>query len=141
MHSMINDLERIGDLYYQMSKTFEDMMELDVALPKEAIVEVSEYLDVILKAIKLMRENMEKINGDVDLEAAIEFENEINATRDKMKERHYRRLEKGVYTSQAGVIFLDFITRLEKIGDHIFNVQEALAGKKLKTHSEMLVGR
>jgi phosphate:Na+ symporter len=37
MHSMINDLERIGDLYYQMSKTFEDMMDLDVALPKEAI--------------------------------------------------------------------------------------------------------
>ncbi len=141
MHSMVNDLERIGDLYYQMSKTFEDMMDLDVALPKEAIVEVSEYLDVILGAIKLMRENMEKVNGDVDLDAAIEFENKINATRDHMKEMHYRRLEQGVYTSQAGVIFLDFITRLEKIGDHIFNVQEALAGKKLKTHSEMLVGR
>ena len=141
MHSIINDLERMGDLYYQMSKTFEDMMELEVALPKDAIMEISEYLDVLLSAIKLMRENMEVSNGDVDLEMAIELENEINATRDMMKERHYRRLEKGIYTSQAGVIFLDFITRLEKIGDHIFNVQEALAGKKLKTHSDMLVGR
>ena len=141
MHSIINDLERMGDLYYQMSKTFEDMMELEVALPKDAIMEISEYLDVLLNAIKLMRENMEVSNGDVDLEMAIELENEINATRDKMKERHYQRLEQGIYTSQAGVIFLDFITRLEKIGDHIFNVQEALAGKKLKTHSDMLVGR
>jgi phosphate:Na+ symporter len=142
MHSMINDLERIGDLYYQMSKTFEDMMELDVALPKEAVMEVSDYLDVILRAIKLMRENMEKSNGTpIDLDAAIELENEINATRDHMKEAHYRRLEQGIYTSQAGVIFLDYITRLEKIGDHIFNIQEALAGRKMKTHSEMLVGR
>jgi phosphate:Na+ symporter len=143
MHSMINDLERVGDLYYQMSKTFEDMMELEVALPKEAVMEVSDYLDIVLKAIKLMRNNMENVNGElnVDLEAAIELENEINATRDKMKDAHYRRLEQGVYTSQAGVIFLDYITRLEKIGDHIFNIQEALAGKKLKTHSEMLVGR
>jgi phosphate:Na+ symporter len=142
MHSMINDLERMGDLYYQMSKTFEDMMELEVALPKEAILEVSDYLDVILRAIKLMRSNMESANGKaVDLESAIELENEINATRDQMKEAHYRRLEQGVYTSQAGVIFLDYITRLEKIGDHIFNVQEELAGKKMKTHSEMLVGR
>lgn len=143
MHSMINDLERIGDLYYQMSKTFEDMMDVEVALPKEAVTEVSDYLDVVLKAIKLMRENMENVNGElnVDLEGAIELENEINATRDKMKDAHYRRLEQGVYTSQAGVIFLDYITRLEKIGDHIFNVQEALAGRKLKTHSEMLVGR
>ncbi len=141
MHSIINDLERVGDLYYQMSKTFEDMMELEVALPKEAVLEVSSYLDVILKAIKLMRDNMRESNGATDLAKAIELENEINATRDQMKEAHYRRLEQGVYTSQAGVIFLDYITRLEKIGDHIFNVQEALAGKKLKTHSEMLVGR
>ncbi|TVR15126.1 MAG: Na/Pi cotransporter family protein [Balneolaceae bacterium] len=141
MHSIINDLERVGDLYYQMSKTFEDMMELDVALPKEAVVEVSDYLDIILKAIKLMRENMTNVNGKVKLQGAIDLENEINNTRDSMKEAHYRRLEQGIYTSQAGVIFLDYITRLEKIGDHIFNVQEALAGKKLKTHSEMLVGR
>jgi phosphate:Na+ symporter len=141
MHSMVNDLERIGDLYYQMSKTFEDMMELEVALPKEAVLEVSDYLDVVLKAIKLMRKNMENENGDVDLNAAIELENKINAVRDEMKEAHYTRLEQGIYTSQAGVIFLDYITRLEKIGDHIFNVQEALAGKKLKQHSDMKVGR
>jgi len=141
MHSMVNDLERIGDLYYQMSKTFEDMMELEVALPKDAVIEVSDYLDVVLKAIKLMRKNMENENGEVDLDAAIDLENKINDVRDEMKEAHYKRLEKGIYTSQAGVIFLDYITRLEKIGDHIFNVQEALAGTKLKQHSDMKVGR
>lgn len=141
MLSIVNDLERVGDLYYQMSKTFEDMMELDVALPKDAVVEVSDYLDVILKAIKLMRSNMEESNGEVYLDAAIKLENEINHIRDQMKEAHYKRLEQGIYTSQAGVIFLDYITRLEKIGDHIFNVQEALAGRKLKQHSNMVVGR
>ncbi len=141
MLSIINDLERVGDLYFQLSKTFENMMKLEVALPKEAILEVSDYLDVILKAIKLMRDNMQKTNGTVDLDAAIVLENRINDVRDQMKEAHYVRLEKGLYTSQAGVVFLDYITRLEKIGDHIFNVEEALAGKKLKTHSEMVVGR
>tara|TARA_R100001143_G_scaffold52289_1_gene47234 strand:- start:9687 stop:11423 length:1737 start_codon:yes stop_codon:yes gene_type:complete len=141
MLSIINDLERVGDLYFQLSKTFENMMKLEVALPKEAIIEVSDYLDVILKAIKLMRENMQKTDGTIDLDGAIVLENRINDVRDQMKEAHYVRLEKGLYTSQAGVVFLDYITRLEKIGDHIFNVQEALAGKKLKTHSEMVVGR
>src|SRR5690625_7505147 len=58
MHSMINDLERMGDIYYQMSKTFEDMMSLEVALPREAVLEVSEFLDLILKAIKHMREKI-----------------------------------------------------------------------------------
>lgn len=138
MHSMINDLERMGDIYYQMSKTFEDMMSLEVALPKEAILEVSDFLDLILKAIKLMRENLSKIEigEEVDLSEAIKMEDKIDRTRTVMKEAHYKRLEQGVYTSQAGVIFLDYITRLEKIGDHIFNVQEELAEKKLKQHSD-----
>lgn len=141
MHSMINDLERMGDIYYQMSKTFEDMMSLEVALPREAVLEVSEFLDLILKAIKHMRQNLHKvqINEPIDLDMAIKLEDEIDGMRDRMKETHYKRLEQGVYTSQAGVIFLDYITRLEKIGDHIFNVQEELAEKKLKRHSAGLV--
>lgn len=141
MLSIINDLERVGDIYYQLSKTFEDMMELEVVLPKEAIKEVENYLDVILEAIKLMRLNMQNVNGSVNLDSAIAMENRINQIRDEMKEAHYLRLEKGIYSTQAGVVFLDFITRLEKIGDHIFNVQESLADKKLKTHSKMVVGR
>lgn len=141
MLSIINDLERVGDIYYQLSKTFEDMMALEVALPREAIEEVAVYLDVILEAIKLMRQNMQNVNGQVDLDSAIMMENRINGIRDEMKETHFLRLQKGVYSTQTGVVFMDFITRLEKIGDHIFNVQESLAGKKLKTHSEMVVGR
>src|SRR5690625_5787026 len=111
MHIMINDLERMGDIYYQMSKTFEDMMSLEVALPREAVLEVSEFLDLILKAIKHMRENLHKvqINEPIDLDMAIKLEDEIDGMRDRMKETHYKRLEQGVYTSQAGVIFLDYI--------------------------------
>jgi len=141
MHSIINDLERVGDLYFQMSKTFEHMNNEGVKLPKEAVKEVGEYLDLVRDAIKQMRKNMELANGNVDLKAAIKLENRINEMRDSMKEIHYKRLEKGTYSAKAGVFFLDFITRLEKIGDHIFNVNESLAGKKLKTHSDMEVGR
>jgi len=98
-------------------------------------------MDIVREAIKLMRHNMENANGEVSLDDAIEMENKINEMRDWMKNAHYQRLEEGVYSSQAGVIFLDYVTRLEKIGDHIFNVQEAVAGKKMKQHSEMIVGR
>lgn len=141
MHSMINDLERMGDLYFQMSKTFEDMGKKGVNLPEEAVDEVAAYLDVILKAIKHMRNNMEMANGHINLEEAVAIENEVNAMRDRLKEEHYRRLEENAYTSQAGVFFIDFVTRLEKIGDHILNVNEALAGRKLKVHSDLKVGR
>ncbi|PWN05887.1 Na/Pi cotransporter family protein [Rhodohalobacter mucosus] len=142
MHSMINDLERIGDLYFQMSKTFQQMERENVRLPDDAMHEVSDYLDLVRSAIKLMRKNMDSSNGEpVNLDKAIKLENKINAARDTMKDAHYARLEQGAYSTKAGVFFLDFVTRLEKIGDHLFNVNEALAGKKLKTHTDLEVGR
>ncbi|PKD42607.1 Na/Pi cotransporter family protein [Rhodohalobacter barkolensis] len=139
MHSMINDLERIGDIYFQMSKTFEQMENENIKLPQEAYDEVISMLDTVREAIKLMRTNMENFGDEIDLNPAIEIEQEINRRRDIMKDAHYKRLEDGVYNSKAGVIYLDYLTRMEKIGDHIFNVNEALAGKKLKIHSDLIL--
>jgi len=137
MHSMINDLERIGDIYFQMSKTFELMENEEIKLPQEAVDEVANMLDLVREAIKIMRNNMEDFGDEIDLNPAIEIEQEINRKRDMMKDAHYKRLEDGVYNSKAGVTYLDYLTRLEKIGDHIF-VNEALAGKKMKIHSDLI---
>jgi len=139
MHSIINDLERVGDIYFQMSKTYETMREQELSLPPEAIKEIEEMLDLVLNCIRLVRENMKSYSGDIDLEKAIEIEKEINEKRDLLKSAHYSRLEKGDYHAKAGVMFLDFLSRLEKIGDHLFNVNEALAGKKIKAAYSKIV--
>ncbi|MEX1010876.1 MAG: Na/Pi cotransporter family protein [Balneolaceae bacterium] len=140
MHSMINDLERIGDIYFQMSKTFEQMQKDDLSLPEDAVKEISVLLDLVHDAIKLVRENLTLTDEEtLNLERAIELENKIDAQRDLLKEAHYKRLESGAYTTKAGVSYLDFLSRLEKIGDHLFNVNEAIAGKKVKSaYSEVV---
>ncbi|MFU8813203.1 MAG: Na/Pi cotransporter family protein [Balneolaceae bacterium] len=132
MHSIINDLERVGDIYYQMSKTFEDMQNEDIKLPKTALDELEKIMNMVHKAIRNVRENIE-LNGEIDLEKSIKIEDRINEIRDELMDEHYKRLEKKSYSAQAGFIYLDFLARLEKIGDHLFNVNEALAGRKVKS--------
>lgn len=132
LHSIANDLERVGDLYYQMSKTFEQMQEEGLELPEGAKEDLYTMMNDVHEGIKLVRENMKQANGSVDLAKAVEIEERIDATRDRLKASHYSRLEEGAYTAKAGMIFMDFLGRLEKIGDHLLNVNEALAGKKLK---------
>ncbi|REL24548.1 Na/Pi cotransporter family protein [Rhodohalobacter sp. SW132] len=133
MHSMINDLERVGDIYFQMSKTFEQMQNEDIKLPKDAAKEIGQMLDLLHNAIRHVRHNLDKTNGEFDLDKAIIIEKEINDMRDKLMDQHYKRLEENAYSNKAGFIYLDYLNRMEKIGDHLFNVSEALAGRKVKS--------
>ncbi|MFO7847572.1 MAG: Na/Pi cotransporter family protein [Balneolaceae bacterium] len=133
MHSIINDLERVGDIYFQMSKTFEDMQNNDIKLPEDATEEIGQMLDLLLKAIRLVRKNLDMNNGELNLEQAIDAEQQIDDLRDQLMEKHYQRLEEKSYSNKAGFIYLDYLKRMEKIGDHLFNVNEALAGRKVKS--------
>lgn len=132
MHSMINDLERVGDIYFQMSKTFERMQSEGNELPDAAMEKFDRMLDLVHDAIRNVRENLALENGEIDLEKSMHIENTIDLYRDELMEFHYAQLEDKVYSNQVGLIFLDYLNRLEKIGDHLFNVNEAIAGKKVK---------
>lgn len=87
-------------------------------------------LSAVHDAIIIMKDNILARTADVDLQAAIEMERKIDEIRDRLRERHYIRLEDGIYHVRSGIVYLDLLNRLEKIGDHIMNVSEAAAGKK-----------
>lgn len=139
MHSMINDLERVADIYYQMSKTFEDMQSQGTELPKPAMEKIGKLLDLVHNAIRHVRENLDREDGDIDLEKSIEIEDAIDSYRDELLEYHYSQLESNAYSNKVGFMFLDYLNRLEKIGDHLFNVNEALAGVKVKAAYETVI--
>ncbi len=130
MLRMTNDLERIADIYYQISRTFDRMDYEDLSLPESAMEEIKDMMQLVQDALQLMRENMTGEYGDVDMKEAQLMEMKIDALRDELRESHYARLERGEYTAKVGIYYLDFINRLEKIGDHILNVNEASAGLK-----------
>jgi len=129
--SMINDLERIADIYYQMSKSFERMQELELSFSAEVNEELKSLIQAVYNSIKFTRENLAQDYEKIDLSKAYELESQIDRVRDELKKAHFERVEKGLYQDpKAGFIFLDYLNRLEKIGDHLLNVNEAIAGKK-----------
>ena len=133
MQTMINDLERVGDIYFQLSRMAEKMTDSRAAWPDEAAAEMQEMLRTVHSAILTMKSNVSLPPEDVDMEGAIACEEAIDETREKYRDSHYARLEGGTYPARAGVIFMDMLNRLERIGDHIMNVNEGAAGKRLKS--------
>ena len=78
-----------------------------------------------------MRSNKEGLPEDIDMDYVYELENNINKKRDTYQQAHYNRIESNVYPFQEGLIFLDLIHGMERIGDHIVNINESMSGIKL----------
>ena len=132
MQTMINDMERVADIYYQISKLHERMTETDSKWPEQATAEMQQMMLALAAAIGTMGTNVSMEPAAVRLDGAIENENQIDRLRDQFRDNHYLRLESGDYAPRAGVIFIDMLNRLERIGDHILNVNESAAGRRLK---------
>lgn len=130
MQNMIHDLERMGDIYFEMSRTYERILNDGLQAPPDVLDELQEMLRTVHKALIFMTGNLTSSAGKIDIKKAVDHENEINNLRDDLRNQHYGRLEKGAYSPRIGVMYLDLLNRLEKVGDHIINVNEALAGRK-----------
>lgn len=132
MQTMINDMERIGDIYFQVSKLSERMLAADTNWPEDANKEMQNMMNALRAAIHNMRLNVGKSADAVDLKYAISLEDKVDDLRDEFRDTHYTRLENGAYSPRAGVTFIDILNRLERIGDHVLNVNESAACNRLK---------
>lgn len=132
LQSMIHDLERIADIYFQISKLSERMQETKTQWPQEAVEDLVRMMNAVQEAIINMQENVARDASDINLDGALALENSIDELRDQFRNKHFDRLENAAYTPRAGVNFMDVLTRLERIGDHILNVNESAAGNRLK---------
>lgn len=130
---MINDLERVADIYFQLSKQTEKMVKTKSSWPPTALSEMTDMMNAIDDALQLMEQNVRRDPEHVLLEQAIDLEERIDDVRFRYRNNHYQRLEGGEYASRAGVLFIDMLNRFERIGDHIMNVNESAAGRRLKS--------
>ncbi len=131
MLRMINDLERIGDIFFQLMVSAERFRGLDIPFSEEVKAELNDMFDLVYKGIKRMRINLDKESPSRQLIKRIyKMENKLNNMRDKFQQDHYQRIEDGTYSVQEAIIYLDFVNSLEKIGDHLVNINEAIVGIK-----------
>jgi len=128
--SISSDLERIGDIFYQMANTIERKTASKIWFTPDQREKLLHMFGIIDKALDLMQENLEKEEEkDIDLEKVKKLEVEINQLRNKLRREYISRIESGNYNLRSGTIYSDLFSSLEKVGDHIENVSEALTGK------------
>ena len=126
---MTNNIERIGDSVENIAQTIEDMIEGNLTFTETALVDlnalvdkVGEFMDLITSAMRQRPSNF--------MSQADKLENTIDAMREKFRDDHVQRLRSCQCGIDQGLLYVSLLTNLEKIGDYLFNIAEAVAGKK-----------
>jgi phosphate:Na+ symporter len=121
----INDVERIGDHAENLRELAEQKIENKLPFSDTAIEELKKMYEDINNMINCSV-NALRLNNIDEAKVVLEQECQINNLRNRLKDNHVRRLEQGQCKVTSGVVFLDTISNLEKIGDHLTNVAQAV---------------
>jgi phosphate:Na+ symporter len=127
--NMVNNIERIGDHCENLSELIERKRKGKYPFSDAATDGIREIYQETRRFYEFVITAMEKrdtgIKGGAD-----RFEDRINHLEDTLRQGHVDRLNKGTCEVDAGLIFIDMLTNFEKIGDHVFNIAEAVVGIK-----------
>lgn len=127
--SIINELERIGDIFFQMSKDIDKKTKDELQFSKDQIASLSHMMTLIDKALGIMLKNLSADPHSVSLTDAMHIEGEINKYRNKLRKQQAKDVDKGRYNPKIDGLFKDLYHLCEKLGDHIINVSEAISGE------------
>lgn len=124
----VRDIERIGDHYENIIELIEYQQANKVVISDSAM---SDLDDMFMLTISTVSEAIDALDHN-DKEAAlhvVQKEEEIDKMERKLRKQHIIRLNEGLCSAQAGIVYVDIVSNLERIGDHAVNIAEAILGE------------
>jgi len=123
----VNDLERVGDHAVNIVEIAERKIDQKLSFSNSAQTEavqlkkeVNEMFDYISTALE---------NNDIQAaKSALINEDNLNRMQLDFRRSHVQRMTEGVCSPEAGLIFIDMVDNMEKIGDHLTNIAQAVIG-------------
>jgi phosphate:Na+ symporter len=125
--NIINDIERISDHLEDIVEFAEEKIENRLPFSSYAI---EEFQYMFHKVKSLYDRSVDSLEfDDEDLARQLmPYEDEVDQIEKDLRRSHIRRLHEGTCYTASGVIFLDIISYLERIGDHSTAIANAVLG-------------
>ncbi|HSO57571.1 MAG TPA: Na/Pi cotransporter family protein [Paenisporosarcina sp.] len=125
----VRDIERVGDHFENILELIDYQQVNRLTLTKDAMDDLTEMFTLTIQTVEKALESLDMSSHELAREVA-EQEDLIDKMERKFRKKHILRLNEGTCSPQAGIVFVDIVSNLERIGDHAVNIAEAVLGKR-----------
>ena len=140
---LIGDYERIADHAVNLLESAEEMQQKKIAFSESASREYQTISSAVMEILNLSYQAF----SNVDVTAARKtepLEQVIDALKEELRTRHILRLQKGDCSVDAGFIWSDLLTNLERVSDHCSNISGCVldtVGHTMNAHENLRIFR
>ena len=122
---VVNDIERIGDHATNIAEAAKSRKDREIRFSKQSFQELTRMMDLINENMHLSIE-MFAHKDDDKIKEIERIEEEIDKMEKTLQQAHIERLTKNECTPEAGMLFSDIVSGLERVGDHATNIAFSL---------------
>jgi len=123
----VNDLERIGDHAVNIVEIGERKIEHKLTFTGKAVSEANLLRQEAANMSEIILEALKK-NTPAAAVPALTIENNLNTMQRDLRRSHVKRMGSGECDPLTGLIFIDLVDNVEKAGDHMANIAQAVIG-------------
>ena len=130
MYKIIGELESLGDSGESISRIISRRNIHNKSFTEQQIEKINTMLSLVDHAYGIMIDNLQSSeNSMANLRRAVDCEIEINEMRNSLREAEILKIEQNDAEFQSSVYYLDLISEIERMGDFMINISEALQSK------------
>lgn len=122
---VVNDIERIGDHAENVADAARQRKETGVTISKEAQKELGDLLEMVTRLIRYSIDMFAR-SDESHMKDVIALEDQVDAKEKEMQKSHVQRLTRGECSPEAGMMFSDIASGLERVADHATNIAFAV---------------
>lgn len=122
---VVNDIERIGDHAENFADSAKMRMDDQVEFSDKSKAQLEEMTEMVIQILEYALDMFTYRNRE-HLNEILVLEDEIDKKEKKLQRSHVRRLTKNKCTPEAGMIFSDTVSGLERAADHATNIAFAI---------------
>lgn len=118
---VVNDIERIGDHAENIADAAERRIETGVNFTKEAQRELGEMMNMVNTILRFSFEMFVK-STEEHVEDILHLEDAIDEKERELQQKHIERLSNNECSPEAGALYSDIVSGLERVADHAVNI-------------------